>query len=46
MGPRTVPCLTPEVTAAVNDLLPSRTTSWVRLLRKLWIQFNVFHRKP
>ena len=46
MGPKTVPCGTPEVTAAVNDLLPSRTTSWVRLLRKLWIHSNVFHRKP
>ena len=46
MGPRTVPCGTPEVTAAVNDLLPSRTTSWVWLLRKLWIQSSVFPRMP
>ena len=46
MGPRTVPCGTPEVTAAVNDLLPWKITSWVRLLRKLWILSNVFPRMP
>ena len=39
MGPRNVPCGTPEVTAAVNDLLPSRTTSWVRLLGKHQVQW-------
>ena len=46
MGPRTVPCGTPEVTAAVNDLLPSRTTSWVRIIMDYhwWCCTKSWHR--
>jgi hypothetical protein len=38
---RTVPCGTPEVTEAISDDSPSRTTVCVRFDRKAEIQFNV-----
>ena len=42
MGPRTVPCVTPEDTAILSELVPFSITDCVLLLKKSLIQFRMF----
>ena len=42
MGPKTVPCGTPELTVIDEEETPSRTTCCVLIVKKIWIQLCSF----
>ena len=46
IGPKTVPCGTPESTVTRSDCIPSTTTRCLRCFRKLEIQVQILSSMP